>query len=285
MLTFTPTAVPSPTVSPDCTPGSHIKELVSGGENRLYILHVPPSYTSEKPLALVLGFHGNNGHADGFESYSGFSIVADREEFIVAYPQGTGEHPSWEAWQGGKDVQFARDLIAKITTTCNVDPARIYAMGHSLGGGMANRLACDLSERIAAIGPVSGAYQDAVTCSPSQPVAIAAVHGTADSVIYYNGFGVNGSSPGAYFTVGTPIPQWASAWAQRNGCNAKAEIFFQKDPVSGQQWANCRNDADVVLYTIRDGEHGWPTPDETFDVGQTLWDFFRQHPRTPASGN
>ena len=280
-----PTAMPSPTVSPDCAPGSHNNELLSGGETRLYILHIPPSYTPKKPVALVFGFHGNNGQAGQFESYSGFSILADREGFIVAYPQGSGEHPSWEAWQGGKDVQFVRDLIAKLATICNIDPARIYATGHSLGGGMVNRLACDLSERIAAIGPVSGAYQDGVHCSPSRPVAIAAVHGTGDSVIYYNGFGVNGSSPAAYFTVGTPIPQWASAWAQRNGCNAKAETFFQKGPVSGQQWVNCRSKADVVLYTIRDGEHGWPTPDANFDVAQTLWDFFEQHPLPSASNH
>jgi polyhydroxybutyrate depolymerase len=264
--------------------GNHINELESGGETRRYILHIPPSYTPEKAVALVLGFHGNNGRAEQFESYSGFSTLADREGFIVVYPQGLGEHPSWEAWEGGKDVQFARDLIDKVTAICSIDPLRIYATGHSLGGGMANRLACDLSERIAAIGPVSGAYLNAKKCSASQPVAVVAIHGTGDSVIFYNGFGVNGSSPGAYFTVGTPIPQWASAWAQRNGCNATSSIFFRKDPVSGQQWGNCLASADVVLYTIQDGEHGWPAPSAGFDTAQTIWDFFSQHPLVPAGG-
>ena len=278
------TSQPSPTIA-ECIAGSHVKQLVSVGEPRSYILHVPPTYTPGKPAALVFGFHGNNGRAGDFESYSGFSPLADREGFIVVYPQGSGEHPTWEAWQGGKDVQFTSDLIEKISALCNIDPARIYATGHSLGGGMANRLACDLSERIAAIGPVSGAYQDAERCSPSRPVAVAAVHGTKDSIIFYNGFPTNGDTPGAYFTVGTPIPQWASSWAQRNGCNAKSSIIFRKDPVSGQQWSNCRAGADVILYTIRDGEHGWPMPNADFDVAQTLWDFFRQHPLAAATGS
>ncbi len=281
--TLFPTSLPSPTPSPGCAAGRHVNELVSGGETRRYILHIPSSYTAGKPAALIFGFHGNNGRAEHFESYSGFSPLADRAGFIVVYPQGSGEHPTWEAWQGGKDVLFARDLIDKISALCSIDPARIYATGHSLGGGMANRLACDLSERIAAVGPVSGAYLNAQHCSPSRSVALVAIHGTADPVIYYNGFGVNGSSPGAYFTVGTPIPQWASAWGQRNGCSAKATVFFQKDPVSGQQWGNCRAGADVVLYTIRDGEHGWPDP--SFDAAQTIWDFFSQHPLAPAGGS
>ena len=278
-----PTIMPSPTAS-ECIAGSHVKQLVSGGEDRSYILHVPSSYTPGKPVALVFGFHGNNGRPEQFESYSGFSPLADREGFIVAYPLGSGEHPTWEAWQGGKDVQFTRDLIDKISAICNIDPARIYATGHSLGGGMVNRLACDLADLIAAIGPVSVAYQDAELCAPSRPVAVAAVHGSGDSIIFYNGVPPNGNSPGAYFTIGTPIPQWASAWAQRNGCNAKASIFFRKDPVSGQQWSNCRSGADVILYTIRDGEHGWPMPNADFDAAQTLWDFFKQHPLAPAAG-
>jgi polyhydroxybutyrate depolymerase len=283
--TLVPTSVPSATISPDCALGSHSYELSVAGESRSYILHVPPVHMRQEPTALVLGFHGNNGYANHFEEYSGFSSLADRAGFIVAYPQGAGEHPSWEAWHGGKDVQFVNDLIDKLIMACKIDPTQVYATGHSLGGGMANRLACDLAERIAAIGPVSGAYQDIMHCSPSQPVAVVSMHGTGDAVIFYNGFGVNGSSPQVYFAVGTPIPQWASAWAERNGCGLKASTFFQEDPVSGQRWNGCRAGADVILYTIRDGDHGWPSPDAGFDVAQTIWDFFRQHSRAQVGGS
>jgi polyhydroxybutyrate depolymerase len=267
----------------DCAPGRHVNELVSGEETRRYILHVPASYRTGKPVALVLGFHGNGGRAEQFEAYSGFSPLAEREGFIVVYLQGFGEeHPTWDVWEGSRDVQFARDLIDKIKAICSIDPARIYATGHSLGGGMTNRLACDLSERIAAIGPVSGAYVNPEPCSPSQPVAVVAVHGTADTNVFYNGLPPGGNSPETYFSIAMPIPQWASSWAQRNGCDAKSSVFFRKDPVSGQQWSNCRAAADVVLYTIRDGEHGWPAPSEGFDAAQMIWDFFTRHPLAPG---
>ena len=148
------TSQPSPTAS-ECIAGSHLKQIVSVGEPRSYILHVPPSYAPGKPAALVLGFHGNNGRPEQFEAYSGFSSLADREGFIAAYPLGAGAHPTWTAWQGGKDVEFTSELIDKISAICNIDPARIYATGHSLGGGMVNRLACDLSKRTPAPGRTS----------------------------------------------------------------------------------------------------------------------------------
>jgi polyhydroxybutyrate depolymerase len=277
-----PAKLASPTTSAECAAGRHTAELISNGEARSYILYVPASYQPAEPAALVFGFHGNNGRAEYFEDYSGFSPLADREGFIVAYPQGGGEHPTWQAWQGSTDVQFIYDLIEQIATICSIDPNRIYATGHSLGGGMANRLACDLANRIAAIGPVSGAYQDAARCSPSRPVAVVSMHGTSDSVIFYNGFSSDGMPPGAYFTVGTPIPQWASAWAERNGCSARSSVVFQKGPVSGQQWGDCRSGADVLFYTIDGAEHNWPAPTTDFDAAQIIWDFFVQHPLVPA---
>lgn len=282
--TLATTSLPSPTVSKDCAAGIHINQLTSGGQTRQYRLYIPQSYQAGTPAALVFGFHGNNGQADWFEGTSRLSPLADRENFIAVYPQGAGEHPTWETWEGSKDVQFIRDLIDRLEILCSIDPARIYATGLSLGGGMANRLACDLSDRIAAIGPVAGAYLNADLCSPSRPVPVMAVHGTADSIIFYNGFPPGGNSPGAYFTVGVPIPQWASAWAQRNGCNARSSIVFREDPVSGQQWGNCRAGADVLLYTIRDGEHNWATPAAEFNVEQSIWDFFSRHPLVPGAG-
>jgi polyhydroxybutyrate depolymerase len=274
-----PTSRPSATVSTDCAAGTHLNQIESNGQNRQYRLYVPSSYQPGKPVALVFGFHGNTGHADQFEAYTKFSVLAEREGFIVVYPQGAGErYPTWDTWKGSKDVQFVSDLMDHMATICNIDPRRIYAMGHSLGGGMINRLACDLADRIAAIGPVSGAYQNATPCDPSQPVAVIAVHGTADTDVFYQGIPPNGRMPEAYTAIGRPIPQWASAWAGRNNCDDKATVVFKQDPVSAQQWGNCRNAADVVLYTINGGKHGWPNPADGFDAAQTVWDFFVKHP-------
>jgi len=271
-VTVIPSATPTYT-SANCPVGDQAQELTSDGQVRQYILHVPPAYQPEKTMALVLGFHGAGSNSGQFERYSGFSSVADREGFIVVYPQALGGHPTWNTTTGpnNADLQFVRDLIDDLESRCNIDPNRIYASGHSNGGGMANRLACDLADRIVAIGPVSGAYQGSEECSPSRPVAVLGIHGTDDPIIPYNGFQDMREPPTAYFVIGVPIPQWASSWANRNGCDSKPARVAENDKVTKEQWSNCSENADVILYTIDGGGHGWP---KAFDAAQVMWDFF-----------
>jgi len=273
-----PRPVETRTASNECVAGNHARQLVSGGVTRRYWLYVPGSYRPGKPAPLVLGFHGNTGHADQFEGYSGFVPVADRAGFLIAYPQGAGDPPTWDVWQGSHDIQFVRDLIDELETICDVDPARIYATGHSLGGGMVNRLACDLSDRIAAIGAVSGAYVNAEPCEPAHPISILAVHGTADMDVFYGALPPDGMPPASHVQMNTPIPQWAWAWGQRDGCDTQSTGFFKQGVVSGQQWLHCRAGTEVVFYTIQGGGHGWPAAGAGFDAPQVIWDFFSHHP-------
>jgi polyhydroxybutyrate depolymerase len=140
-----------------------------------------------------------------------------------------------------------------------VDPNRIYASGHSNGGGMVNRLACELADRIAAIGTISGAYGASADCAPSRPVPVFAIHGTEDPIVPYEG-----------------IPDWALGWANRNGCDPEPLNIPHNVLIHEQKWSNCRAGADVVLYTIEDMGHDWTH--DIINMGQTIWDFFAQHP-------
>jgi polyhydroxybutyrate depolymerase len=272
-------ATPSSTVIPSvsCPNGEHTQEISSGGQVRQYILHVPAAYQPDTPTALVLGFHGAGSSTREFESYSDFSFMANLEEFIVAYPQALGEHPTWNTARGAgnPDLQFVQDVLAEIQARCNIDNQRIYATGHSNGGGMANRLACDLSEWIAAIGTVAGAYQGSEGCSPTRPVPVLGIHGTEDLIVPYNGYDEKREPPAAYFVISIPIPQWAAAWAVRNGCDPQPVTTDPNEKVTQDHWSNCRADADVVLYTIRGGGHEWP---EAFEAAQVIWEFFAGHP-------
>jgi polyhydroxybutyrate depolymerase len=279
--TATPAAIPIPSPTPaytaaNCQTGDHTQQLTSGGQARQYILNVPSAYQPEKPVALVLGFHGAGSSAREFESYSDFSFIANMESFIVVYPQALGGHPTWNTTAGpdNPDIQFVRDLLDDVESRCHIDPNRIYASGHSNGGGMANRLACDLSDRIAAIGSVSGAYQWSEECSPRRPVAVLGIHGTDDLIIPYSGYPDAKEPPAAYYAISIPIPQWASSWATRNGCDPKPSSLDQSDRVTRDTWSNCRAGVEVILYTIRGGGHGWP---ESFEGAQVIWDFFVRH--------
>lgn len=251
-------ASPSPVPAGACSRGDYADEIESDGQVRQYLLHVPPTYEPEEPAAVVLVFHGAGIGAERFVDYTRFSTVADREGFLIVYPQGLGERPVWNPSPGSQDVEFVRDLIDHLQKRCHVNPDRIYATGHSNGGGMVHRLGCELADRIAAIGPVSGAYQSG-RCFPSRPIPVFAMHGTADNIVLYNS-----------------IPEWASAWAERNGCDPEPVELVRNVLISEKQWSNCREGADVILYTIQDRGHEWPR--DLIDVGQTIWDFFEQHP-------
>jgi polyhydroxybutyrate depolymerase len=271
--------------SANCPAGDSVQQIESGGVIREYRIHVPPLAAADGSVALVLGFHGNGGSADGFAGYTGFLQVSDREGFIMVYPQGMGEFPTWEMnpVEHNSDVQFIRDLIADLKLRCHVDPSRVYATGHSRGGGMANRLGCDLSDQIAAIGPVSGTYPLEDGCGIARPVSVIAFHGNADRDVPYNGIKEQSGPPDAYFAFGIPILQWASAWADRDGCASGSTAILNESYLTGQAWSGCRGGADVVFYTIPGGGHGWPggadsTPG-SFNTAQMIWDFFKAHPR------
>ena len=125
---------------------------------------------------------------------------------------------------------------------------------------MVDRLACELADRIAAVGTISGAYQSSGQCSPSRPVPVFAIHGTADPIIPYKG-----------------IPDWAAAWAERNHCNPDPIDVPHNVLIRETKWSNCREGADVILYTIEDLGHDWTH--DLIDMGQTIWDFFEGHSR------
>jgi polyhydroxybutyrate depolymerase len=280
-----PPATGSPSRPAGCAAGDHLEKITSGGAEREYRIHVPTTLPAEAPPALVFGFHGNGGSADGFAGYTGFISVSDREGFIMVYPQGMGEFPTWEMnpVEQNADVQFIRDLIADLETRCGIDPARVYATGHSRGGGMANRLGCDLSDQIAAIGPVSGTYPLEDGCGIARPVAVIAFHGDADQDVPYNGIKNQSGPPEAYFAFGIPIIQWASAWAARNGCVNTPTTTLEEPYLTGLAWDGCSGGVDVVFYTIPGGGHGWPGGSESsaggFNTAQMIWDFFEAHPR------
>ncbi len=251
-----------------CPVGTTDQDLESGGIIRQFRLHVPPSYSPDRPLPLVINFHGYSSMSAEYEMATNFSFVADQKEFIIVYPQALGAPSAWEIGSGQSvDVDFTLDLIQRIESLCKIDPSRVYAAGFSMGGGMANLLACVLSDRFAAIATVSGTYPDFESCSPKNSVPVISFHGTSDSVVPYTGMA---SDP-----VWPKIPDWAAGWGKRNACSFGPAEIYRHDPVSAQAWGGCRDGADVVLYTVENGAHTWPA-----FAAETIWDFFSQHPYT-----
>jgi polyhydroxybutyrate depolymerase len=260
--------------------------IVSSGERREYLLHVPRSLDRAKPAALVLSLHGAGGWPAQQRDLSRWDELADREGFIVVYPAGE-DTPGPRVWKmtGERDPRYIADLIDKLRAEYNIDPKRIYANGLSNGGGMSFALSCTMPDRFAAIGMVGAALiLPSTWCRSKQPVPMIGIHGLRDRAAPYHG----GSSwIASHFA---PFLQFGAAWARRNRCAPGAEDVEVRDGVTRREYKQCANDATVVLYTLRDGGHTWPGGAELpewflgktvtdFDATAEMWHFFEQHPQ------
>ena len=282
---------PAPPAAAELTSGDTTRTLLYDGIERRYILHVPSGYDAARPTPLVLAFHGLSLDGSEMQRISQFNDEADRSGFFVAYPNGTGQTASWNgghccsdaAVNRVDDVGFVRALIDEIASLANIDTKRIYATGFSNGAIFVYRLACQLSDRIAAVGPV-GATQvinDQEACPAGRSIPIIHFHGTADRMNAYDGGTV---ASGLEFVS---VPQAMAYWAERNGCPA-APARSESGKIVHDVYGPCTQQAAVELYTVTDGEHAWPggeavsaqVGEPTMEISATplMWEFFKAHP-------
>ena len=172
------------------------RTLTVGGLNRTYVVHVPKGHDPKTPMPVVLALHGATMNGPMMAWFSGLNRKADEAGFIAVYPNGTGSFSSF-TWNGGNccgsamqnnvdDVAFIDALLDDLIASYHVDTRRIYATGMSNGAIMAYRLAAELSDRIAAIAPVSGAVGTEISQS-KRPVSVLHFHGTMDEYIPFQG--------------------------------------------------------------------------------------------------
>ena len=263
-------------------------EIVSSGEKRSFLVYVPSSYEPATPTPLVISLHGFVEWPAHQMEISHWNDLAEEDGFIVVYPEGTGLPRRWRAGdpsQGASepDIVFISDLIDELAREYSIDLTRVYANGLSNGGGMAYLLGCALADRLAAVGGVAGAYVYPLeACQPSRPVPMIVFHGTADAIVPYPG--------GTSRHPGMPlpsIPEWVSARAGLNGCDAVPTDLPATGEVTGVRYSGCDRGAEVDFYTIEGGGHSWPggQPMPEWIVGRTtqdidatrmMWEFFRR---------
>lgn len=271
------------------SPGDTARSLPYGREERTYVLHIPSVYDSSRATPLVLIFHGFGLNAEEMIRITGFNAQADASGFIAVYPNGTGRKPSWNggdccgeaAARKVDDVGFVRALIEDLSKLANIDRKRIYATGFSNGAIMAYRLACELSDQIAAIGPV-GATQAVQTCQPGRPVSVIHFHGTNDQLNPYDG----GYSSGGMVNF-APVKDTIQFWVKQNGCPVQAQVE-QSGNIVNERYTPCAQGMAVELYTIVGGEHAWPggesvseeigAPTTEISATPLIWEFFVAHP-------
>jgi len=288
----------------NATANDELYTLDFGGRTRSYILHLPPTISSTKPVPLVVNLHGGGGNAKSALEQTGFNAEADRNGFIVVYPNGTGApHPllnamgrgEYYSWNAGTccgyavqhrvdDVGFIRALIATLERQYPIDRKRIYATGISNGGMMAYRLACEMSDTFAAIGVVSGVLTDN-SCRPAQPVPVIHFHGTADQNVPLLG-GVGPKSVDK--TPKPPVMDTIDFWIKRDGASPQPQVT-RFGSITKRVYAAANGSAEVVFYLIAGGGHAWPggkqmlsildKPTMEISATQLIWQFFAAHPK------
>jgi polyhydroxybutyrate depolymerase len=269
------------------TARDHKVKLRVGGVRRSYTVHVPKGYTGEKrPLVLVL--HGILGNGWVAEINSRMSARADQDCFFAVYPNG--KFTSWNAGNccgpalAGKinDVEFAKTIIAEMKAKYAIDEDRIYVAGISNGGMMAYRLACELSDTIAAIAPIASC-QVTPSCKPRAPVSVIAFNGTTDGIMRYKG------GTGWWLAVPVkcpPVNETIKYWVESNQCQSEPMREEAKGLVK-EIYAGGKHGTEVRLYTINAG-HVWPGSPfalpfakkaKNVSATDEICDFFLSHPK------
>jgi polyhydroxybutyrate depolymerase len=296
------------TVAPPPPTVAHDPELADGvididGMQRTYHLHVPSSLPAGQPVPLLVGLHGGLGSGQQFEGNSQFDRFADEKGFIVVYPDGIGGtlgRDNARTWNAGyccgkaalqqvDDVSFISDVIDEVSAAYPIDPTRVYAAGHSNGGIMSYRLACELSDKIVAVGVVAGSL-GVDSCTPAQPVSLIHIHGTADKNHPIDGgVGENSLSATDFHSARSSVDRIVAL----DQCPASPSVANDGD-VTTTTWSPCADDTAVEYVVIDGASHAWMggagdaysgPAYQGYDASAQIVDFLLAHPRGGGAGS
>lgn len=231
---------------------------VIGGDRPAPVVY--PTTWDGSALPVVVLLHGYGASAAVQDAYFGLSDRVD-QGFALVLPDGTTNTSGDQFWNGTDyccdfggtgvdDVGYLTGLLDELEAGAKVDPERVVIIGHSNGGFMAYRMACEVPERLAGIVALAGVtWKDEADCPGQAPVDVLHIHGTADETIAYDG---DAGAPGAEETV--------ARWADKAGCTGALvdgdrhdyDVLVDGDETTARAPAGC--DA-VTLWTMTGSGH------------------------------
>ena len=258
-------------------------------------ISVPDDYDENVPTPLIVSLHGYTGNGARTAAYMGLDEAVDDYDFLLISPNGMrepggDENPYWNAsdaccnfyGEETDDVGYIMSIINEMKSRYNVDPLRVYLVGHSNGGFMSYRMAYEHSDTIAAIASLAGANHVEQRDPPPYPVHILQIHGTADSTIRYGGGEIQENRyPSALGSV--------RRWANYNGCEQDGRGREQRDldaSLPGYETGvlryniGCKAGGSSELWTISAGAHS-PVVSDTY--GEQVVEWLLAHPKSEAA--
>ena len=261
-----------------CTKNPNAQSIVHDDLEREYLIFVPDSYNQSLATPMMLNFHGFAGKASDYMRYADMRSVAESENFILVYPQGSCSDglSHWNPCpRGGEnkssadDLGFIQAIINDISTQYNVDQERIYATGYSNGGMMAYGLANHKSDLIAAVACVSGIMLDCFG-SISHSMPILHLHGTSDNELPYNG---NSDYP----SVQSILEYWIGF--NNTSINPTSRID-NSGTIPIEQYIYDQGDNSVSVEHLKyiGGEHVWfENTFQGYSTGELIWNFVSKY--------
>ncbi len=260
-------------------------EITSGKTKRRLIIYVPKTFKNTTHHALIVAFHGYSSGPFAMEKISHFNKVADSNNTIIVYPEGTTSWVGLRGWNTGihpsiraNDILFVSNMLNDVQSNLCVNPNQIYATGFSNGGSLVAQLACQMSNRIAAFSSVSGAYVTAFkTCLALRPIPIIEFHGTKDTIVPY--VGLEEKKEFAALT-------WVNRWAKKDTCTTQPTIINETKKIIKYTWSGCSSNSSIIHYKIIGEGHSWPhvlfkqtinNHTEEMNTANVIWNFFMKH--------
>jgi polyhydroxybutyrate depolymerase len=233
------------------------------GDGRPAPVYLPAAYDARESWPLLILLHGYRATGAVQDAYLGVSKRVDSDGFVLVIPDGTRSAAGFQFWnatefccdfegQNPDDATYIRGLVNEAKLRFSIDERRVYLLGHSNGGFMAYRMACEAGDIITAIASLAGTtFTDDQSCSGTGPVSVLQIHGTADRTIAYEG---NRYYPGAVETV--------ERWRARNHCGEFEDkralglvSSLAGEETSVRSAAGCDEDTTVELWTVAGGAH------------------------------
>jgi polyhydroxybutyrate depolymerase len=270
------------------TPVDVPPDLSPMGGDRPIVPYVPESYRSSVPVPLVILLHGYGASGVLQELLFQYKLLSEEKGFVYLNPEGNFDASGKRFWNAFDaccnfygssvdDVGYIMSLVTEAKKRFAIDPARVFVIGHSNGGYMTHRMACDHPEVFASAVSLAGSI-DPAKCNPSEPISVLQVHGTEDKDVVFTGGSTKGAAyPGAVSTV--------EVWAKHNGCSLAPDTSSPardlSPDISGAEtkvskYTGCKPGGDVELWTMEGEGH---VPAVAYGLGAAMLDFLYQHPK------